>query len=114
MISGRPLAPSVSTYPTTDAPQLFVLGLDDYYAIHTNLIYDALAFLIDYVPPQIHLLLASRADPPLPIARPHGWGQLTGLYRADQPFSAEEAAESLNRVIGSARRPWRLDGPVAE
>ena len=59
---------------------LFVLVLDDYHLlIEAQPIHDALAFLLDHLPPQMHLVIATRADPPLPIARLRARGQLTEL-----------------------------------
>jgi LuxR family maltose regulon positive regulatory protein len=46
-----------------------ILILDDYHLVHTQAIHEALAFLIEYMPPQIHLILITRVDPPLNLAR---------------------------------------------
>ncbi|HVP21447.1 MAG TPA: LuxR C-terminal-related transcriptional regulator [Anaerolineaceae bacterium] len=78
----------------------FILVLDDYHAIDTKAIEDALAFLLDNMPPQMHLVIATREDPPLPLARYRVRGQLTELRAADLCFTASEAAEFLNRVMG--------------
>jgi LuxR family maltose regulon positive regulatory protein len=77
-----------------------VLILDDYHAIHTQRVHDALAFLLEHLPPQMHVMIATRADPPLPLARLRGQGQLTELRQADLRFTVDEAAQFLNRVMG--------------
>jgi LuxR family maltose regulon positive regulatory protein len=78
----------------------FVLVLDDYHTITAQAIHRALSFLLDYLPPQMHLVIATRADPPLGIAGLRGRGQLTELRQADLRFTAEEAADFLNQVMG--------------
>jgi LuxR family maltose regulon positive regulatory protein len=83
-----------------DTAQPFTLVLDDYHHLEARPVHDTLAYLLQHSPPHVHLVLATRADPPLPIARLRGRGQLIGLYQADLRFTAEEAAEFLNRVMG--------------
>jgi len=78
----------------------FALVLDDYHLIKTQPIHDALTFLLDHLPPQMHLVVATRADPPLPIARLRGRGQLTELRLTDLRFTLDEATEFLNQVTG--------------
>jgi LuxR family maltose regulon positive regulatory protein len=78
----------------------FALVLDDYHLIKTQPIHEALAFLLDHLPPQMHLVVATRADPPLPIARLRGRGQLTELRLTDLRFTLDEATEFLNQVTG--------------
>jgi len=80
-------------------PGNFILVLDDYHMIDSKLIDQALAFLIDHLPPQMHLVIASREDPQLPLARWRARGQLTELRAADLRFTPAEAAEFLNRVM---------------
>ncbi len=77
-----------------------VLVLDDYHAIATSAIHDALTFLLDHLPPQMHLVITSRVDPPLPLARLRGRGQLTELRADDLRFTAQEAVTFLNEVMG--------------
>jgi len=81
-------------------PNPFTLVLDDYHLIHTLPIHSALAFLLDHLPPQMHLVIAGRADPPLPLARLRGRGQLTELREDDLRFTPDEAAAFLNQVMG--------------
>jgi len=77
-----------------------VLVLDDYHLIGTAAIHEAISFALDNLPPQMHLVIATRVDPPLPIPRLRGRGQLTEVYEADLRFTSQEAAEFLNRVMG--------------
>ena len=78
----------------------FALVLDDYHVIEAQPIHDALTFLLDHLPPQMHLVIATRVDPPLPIARLRGRGQLTELRATDLRFTLDEVAEFLNQVMG--------------
>jgi LuxR family maltose regulon positive regulatory protein len=81
-------------------PEPFVLVLDDYHLITFQPIHDALAFLLDHLPPHAHLVMAGRSDPPLPIARLRGRGQLTELRQSDLRFTPQEAARFLNQAMG--------------
>jgi LuxR family transcriptional regulator, maltose regulon positive regulatory protein len=74
--------------------------LDDYHVIDARAVDDALTFLLDHLPPQMHLLIATREDPNLPLARLRGRGQLSELRAADLRFTPNEAAEYLDRVMG--------------
>jgi LuxR family transcriptional regulator, maltose regulon positive regulatory protein len=78
----------------------FVLILDDYHVIDSRPVGDALTFLLEHLPPQMHLVIASREDPHLPLARLRARDQLTELRAADLRFTSAEAAEFLNRVMG--------------
>lgn len=82
-----------------EIPQPFILVLDDYHTIETQPIHDALTFLLDHMPPQLHLIIATRVDPPLPIARLRARGQLTELRAADLRFTVEETTNFLNEVM---------------
>jgi LuxR family transcriptional regulator, maltose regulon positive regulatory protein len=72
-----------------------VLVLDDYHLIQTPSIHDGIAFLLDHLPRRAHLVIASRTDPPLPLARLRARGQLTELRTADLRFTPEEATALL-------------------
>ena len=78
----------------------FILVLDDYHVIDAKQVDNALSFLLEYQPPQIHLVIATREDPNLPLARLRASGQLTELRAADLRFTLSEAAEFLNNVMG--------------
>jgi len=77
-----------------------VLILDDYHAIETESIHHGIGFLLSHLPPQMHLIIASRADPPLSLARLRSHGELTELRVSDLRFTPEEAAAFLNQVMG--------------
>ena len=78
----------------------FVLVLDDYHGIDSEPVDHALTFLLDHLPPQMHLVITTREDPRLPIARLRVRGQLTELRAADLRFTPVEAAEFLNQLMG--------------
>ncbi len=78
----------------------FVFVLDDYHIIENNAIHDALTFLLDRLPPQMHLVITSRADPPLPLSRLRVRGQMVEIRADDLRFNAEEATALLNEMIG--------------
>ncbi len=80
----------------------FVLILDDYHTIETHAIHDGIGFLLSHLPPQMHLIIASRADPPLALARLRSHGELTELRATDLRFTPDEAADFLNQVMGLA------------
>jgi LuxR family maltose regulon positive regulatory protein len=81
-------------------PGQIILVLDDYHLIGAEPIHDALTFLVRRLPPQMHLVIATREDPPLPLARLRARGQLTEVRATDLRFSLPEAAEFLNQVMG--------------
>ncbi len=96
---------AVETLVTTLINQIsaipdFTLVLDDYHLITAQPIHDMVTFLLDHLPDNMHLVIASRADPPLPVARLRGRGQLTELRLTDLRFTSDEAAEFLGRVMG--------------
>ena len=77
-----------------------VLVLDDYHVIDAREVQDGMAFLLEHLPPQIHLVIGSRADPVLPLARLRGRGELVEIRAADLRFTPGEAAAYLNGVMG--------------
>lgn len=81
-------------------PDNFVLVLDDYHAIDAKPVDHALTFLREHLPPQMRLVIASREDPDLPLARLRARGQLAELRAADLRFTLAEAAGFLNQVMG--------------
>jgi LuxR family maltose regulon positive regulatory protein len=83
-------------------PDDVVLVLDDYHVIDARDVQDGVAFLLEHLPPQIHLVIASRTDPPLPLARLRGRGELAEIRAADLRFTPGEAAAYLNEVMGLA------------
>ncbi len=83
-------------------PNDVVLVLDDYHVIDSRDVHDAMAFLLEHLPPQVHLVIAGRADPQLPLARLRGRGELVEVRAADLRFTPDEAAAYLNGVMGLA------------
>ncbi len=84
----------------TTIPDHFVLVLDDYHVLDSKPVDEALTFLIEHSPPQMHVVITTREDPSLPLARLRARGQLTELRAADLRFTPAEAAEFLNQVMG--------------
>ena len=77
-----------------------VLVLDDYHVIDAQDVHASVAYLIDHAPSLFHLVIASRSDPPLPLARLRARGQLVEVRAADLRFTSEEAADYLNGTMG--------------
>lgn len=80
----------------------YVLVLDDYHVIEAQPIYDALTFLLDHLPPQMHLVIATRRDPLLPLALLRARGEITEMRAAELRFTLEEATTFLNQLMGLA------------
>jgi LuxR family maltose regulon positive regulatory protein len=89
-----------------------VLVLDDYHALHAPDIHEAMAFLVEHLPPQLHLVIATRSDPPLPLARLRARGQLAEVRAADLRFTGQETAAYFDRMglQLSAREVATLEG----
>src|SRR5438045_3420586 len=84
----------------TTLPDNFILVLDDYHVIDAKPIDQALTYLVEHLPPQMHLVIATREDPPLPLARLRARGHLTELRATDLRFTPSEAAGFLNQGMG--------------
>ena len=84
----------------TAIPDKFILVLDDYHVIDAKSVNQAFAFLLEHLPPRMRLVIATREDPQLPLARLRARGQLTELRAADLRFTPTEAADFLNKVMG--------------
>jgi LuxR family maltose regulon positive regulatory protein len=78
----------------------FVLVLDDYHVLDAPPIDRAITFLLEHLPPPMHLVIATREDPPLPLARLRARGHLTELRAADVRFLPDEAAAFLTQAMG--------------
>lgn len=76
------------------------LILDDYHSISTQTIHHGVGFLLSHFPPHLHLMIASRADPPLLLARLRSHGEMTELRAGDLRFTPDEAAAFLNQGMG--------------
>jgi LuxR family maltose regulon positive regulatory protein len=81
-------------------PRNFVIVLDDYHLIEEEAVHATLAFVLEHLPPRMHLVVASRTEPPLPLSRLLARGDLTKLAASDLRFTPEEAAEFLGEVMG--------------
>jgi len=79
---------------------LYLFVLDDYHLITAQPVHDELAFLLEHLPPNLHLIIAGRADPPLSLARMRARNQLTEIRAADLRFTLDEASAFLNNIIG--------------
>jgi LuxR family maltose regulon positive regulatory protein len=77
-----------------------VIVLDDLHAITNPAIHDGIAYLVDNIPAPVHLVIATRADPPLPLARLRARGDLTEVRAADLRFTPTEAQEYLTGTMG--------------
>jgi LuxR family maltose regulon positive regulatory protein len=98
----------------------FAIVLDDYHVIDAEPIHAGLTFLVDHLPPRMHLVVASRSDPPLPLARLRARGELTELRAADLRFTVDESSTFFNQVmaldvsaIDTAKLERRTEGWIA-
>lgn len=81
-------------------PKLFVLVIDDYHVIHTLAIHQQLSFIVEHQPTQMHLVLLTREDPPLPLPRLRGRNQVTEIRQNDLRFTTQETLQFLKNVMG--------------
>lgn len=104
LASAQPAQPTavltslINDLEKTDVDILLVL--DDYHCITSQAVHDAVSFLLDHCPRTFHLAIATRSDPPLPLARLRARGQMAELRSADLRFTETEAAQFLNDVMG--------------
>jgi len=77
-----------------------LLVLDDYHLVDSGPVHESVAFLLENLPPGLRVVVSSRADPPLPLARLRARGQLAELRTADLRFTAGEAAALLGETAG--------------
>ena len=82
-----------------------VLRLDDHHTIDSSAVDDALAFLVERLPPQMHLVLTSRRDPGFPLSRLRAQGQMTEIRADDLRFTVEDANIFLQEVMGIELTP---------
>jgi LuxR family maltose regulon positive regulatory protein len=81
-------------------PDEVLLVLDDYHLVDSGPVHESVAFLLENLPPGLRMVVSSRADPPLPLARLRARGQLAELRAADLRFTSEEAAALLGEAAG--------------
>ena len=97
----RVVVPSlVNDLATVGAP--LVLVLDDYHLITDAICHQTLGGFLDHLPAEVHVVLSTRLDPPLPLARMRARGELAELRVGELQFTGEEAAELLNGSMGLA------------
>jgi LuxR family transcriptional regulator, maltose regulon positive regulatory protein len=85
-----------------------VIVLDDYHVVDDPQVHEAVASLLDHLPPQVGVAITTRADPPLPLSRLRARGELLEVRAADLRFTAEEAEVFLNRVMGLGLEPAQV------
>ena len=81
------------------SPYSFVLVLDDYHVIDSPPIHQALAYAVDHLPVNTHLVIATRSDPPIPLPRLRARGMVTEVRIADLRFNDHEAETFLHQVM---------------
>src|SRR6266705_1461442 len=81
-------------------PDEVLLVLDDYHLVDSGTVHESVAFLLENLPPGLHVVVSSRSDPPLPLARLRARGQLAELRAAELRFTPEEAAALLGETAG--------------
>ncbi len=94
-------------------PDHLILVLDDFHVLHDRMVLEGISFWVEHLPPTVHLLLASRIEPPIPLARLRARGQLLELHAADLRFTLSETAAFLNesmRLNLSGEQAAALDG----
>lgn len=80
-------------------PERIILVLDDYHVIHAPEIHGAVVFLLEHLPPQVHMVLLTRIDPPLPLARLRARDQMAEYRAAHLRFTMDEVTAFLNQVM---------------
>src|SRR5688572_14577475 len=81
-------------------PDKAIIVLDDYHLIDSKPVHDVINFLIERLPPTVHLVITGRADPPLPISRLRVQGEINEVRTAQLRFTKEEVAKFLNDLMG--------------
>ena len=85
-----------------EIPREAVVFLDDYHVVDSGPVHEAVSFLLEHMPENVHLVIAGRSDPPLPLPRLRARDQVTEIRAADLRFTAEEATAFLNDAMGLA------------
>jgi LuxR family maltose regulon positive regulatory protein len=85
-----------------------VLALDDYHVLEEPAVHEAVAFLLDYAPPQVSIAVATRSDPPLALSRLRSRAELLEVRAADLRFSRSEADTFLNELMGLGLGPAQV------
>jgi LuxR family maltose regulon positive regulatory protein len=95
----------VAALARTSSATDVILVLDDYHLISAPQIHEGLSFLLEHLPPNLHLVISTRADPPLPLFRLRARGQLTEVRTDDLRFTPAEAAIFMNSMMGLDLEP---------
>ena len=93
----------------TSFPDNFAIVLDDYHLIKFQPIHESLTYLIDHLPANMHLIITTRADPHLPLARLRARNQLSEFRANDLRFTEREPTDFLNQVMGLNLSPEEID-----
>ena len=101
------LAILINEVSALDEP--FTMVLDDYHVIQSETVHEGLAFLVEHLPRQMHLVVASRSDPPLPLARLRARREVSELRAADLRFTSDEAAAFFNEVLSLGIDPADIE-----
>jgi len=91
---------SVLVNELSSVSQDFALVLEDYHVVELREIHQMMVFLLDHMPPQMHLVILTRSDPPFPMARLRARGELSEIRAKDLRFSYKDAAEFLHNMVG--------------
>lgn len=106
LLEGPPAPPATLLVPLlnelAELPGELALILDDYHTVATPAVHEVVGFMIERLPARLRLVIAGRADPPLPLARLRARGQLAELRAADLRFTQEEAGAFLRGTMGLA------------
>jgi len=100
------MMPSAATLATTIIHHVdtstddFLLVLDDYHRIVSDDVHQIVSFLIEHMPPQMHLVITTRADPPLPLARLRARGLMVEIREDELRFTRDEMALLLEELFG--------------
>ncbi|MCE7984407.1 MAG: hypothetical protein DYG89_24805 [Caldilinea sp. CFX5] len=95
------------------APADYILVLDDYHLIEAPAVHESLAFLLDHLPDNLHLVILGRSDPPLPLARLRLAGALTEVRAADLQFTDAETTAFLNQTMDLELAPAEITALAA-
>ena len=97
------VAPLIHDVIAADTPTILVL--DDYHLISSATVHHTLEFLLEHLPPMMHLAISTRQDPPIPLPRLRVRSQMTEIREQDLRFTPQEAATFLDRTMGLKLSP---------
>ena len=91
-----------------ELPKSILLVLDDYQFISNQAIHEGITFLLEHIPPNVHIVIATRSDPPLPLARLRARNQLTEIRASHLQFTSLETTEFLNSIFDLMLTPKQI------